>query len=250
MPVVDKVLVILTHDRDLVQRAGAAMPGTRIVAAHCLEGLAGADPLQEIRLMIDPDAVCARCLQELQGWGEAWRRVWSGAVRGPTSAADRAHLPHSPRPGRQRCHQEMGGNAAARATREASAWDRRKEIMGHQGYDPTLRRFLLAALENDHEECTVAWVAAEVGCGVRALSRLTRQATGHPPRVILALVRVMSVARELDRTSAPLSEIARRHGFPDRASMDRLFKRFVGSRPCLYRARARWGTEESRPDSR
>jgi len=79
---------------------------------------------------------------------------------------------------------------------------------------------------------------------VRQLYRLCLAELQFPPGTIIDLARIESVASEILTTSRSLTSIAREHAFNHFSDMRRVFIRFVGMRPGLYR---RTGPPPQRP---
>jgi len=73
----------------------------------------------------------------------------------------------------------------------------------------------------------------------RTFKRRFVQATGVPPIAYVQRLRIEDAKRRLERTDAPVEEIAWRTGYEDPAFFRRLFKRVTGLAPGAYRKRFR-----------
>jgi len=93
------------------------------------------------------------------------------------------------------------------------------------------------ALDRVHAGLTVSQAAIALRISERTLRRRLLRWTSFPPKTILDLARVSSVATHLLRRDDALETIAREHGFAHAASMSRVFREFVGLRPGAYRER-------------
>jgi AraC-like DNA-binding protein len=116
--------------------------------------------------------------------------------------------------------------------------------MSAEGASSKVKAFIAAAKEHDHEWFTVFEAADSVGLSVRQLRRIVENEIGYSPHVLLHLVRIDSVAKEIEHTEIKLKEVAKAHQFADSSSMTRQFKRFVGITPGQFRRR--WSSAPGR----
>ena len=100
-------------------------------------------------------------------------------------------------------------------------------------------RFLALAHSHSRQAYTVAQAAEVFKVSVRKLSRLSIACLSYPPGLIIDLVRIVSVANEIRATETALKDVSFRHAFPHPSAMGRLFHRFVGVSPGVYRTGAR-----------
>src|SRR5260221_9141660 len=98
-----------------------------------------------------------------------------------------------------------------------------------------IRSLVKLAREHDHENYSVRDAARHLAIGQRSLQSLSVAWTGFPPRIVLSLARVMSVASALRRERNGLDFIARAHKFPHSAAMSRLFLSYTRLRPGAFR---------------
>jgi len=73
------------------------------------------------------------------------------------------------------------------------------------------------------------------GLSERSFKRRFSQATGHSPIDYVQRLRIEEGKRRLERTTAPIDEIAWQVGYEDPAFFRRLFKRLTGISPGAHR---------------
>jgi len=76
---------------------------------------------------------------------------------------------------------------------------------------------------------------------LRSLARWSMGWFELPPGTIIDLTRICSIAEEIHASDQPLKAIAAGHGFDSPSSMGRLFLRYSGTTPALYRRGYRLG---------
>lgn len=104
------------------------------------------------------------------------------------------------------------------------------------GQDRAVRDYVRHHLR---ETITLNDLAAEIGMSRFHFARRFRSATGTTAHEFVLHHRVQHARTMLERTSTPLSEIARECGFADQPHLTREFKKRVGITPGAYRAQRR-----------
>jgi AraC family transcriptional regulator len=85
---------------------------------------------------------------------------------------------------------------------------------------------------------TLASLAAEAGVSAFHFLRTFRALTGTTPHQFLLLARLHRAAKELRQTDKSVSAIAFDAGFGDLSTFNRRFRRLMGVKPTVWRARA------------
>lgn len=85
------------------------------------------------------------------------------------------------------------------------------------------------------ERWTVERLAKQVGYSRSAFAARFRQLVGESPMAYVTRTRLAGAARQLQRSSMSISEIAHRAGYASEASFARAFKRAFGVAPGAYR---------------
>ena len=85
------------------------------------------------------------------------------------------------------------------------------------------------------ESLRIGDVAKAIHVSPRTLARRVKEASGYSPGQYLQRIRVEEAARLLKTTDLPASEIARRVGYRDTATLRRLMKRLLNRTPSQFR---------------
>ncbi|WP_118134579.1 helix-turn-helix domain-containing protein [Oceanicella sp. SM1341] len=85
------------------------------------------------------------------------------------------------------------------------------------------------------ESIPVETLAREVGLSAGHFSRAFKVSTGETPHTFVIRKRVRQVQTLMLTTEEPLGELACACGFTDQAHMTRLFRKFVGDTPFVWR---------------
>jgi transcriptional regulator GlxA family with amidase domain len=131
---------------------------------------------------------------------------------------------------------------------------RAAELLRSSGHDTGRAQDLLAArgsLALWQKQRLAAYIAANIGTRIRAadLAKLVRLSTGHffrafritfgePPMVYVTRERVRRSQELMLSSQAPLSAIALDCGMSDQSHLTRVFRRFVGVNPGVWRRQA------------
>jgi AraC family transcriptional regulator, alkane utilization regulator len=103
--------------------------------------------------------------------------------------------------------------------------------------DPQIATAIRLIHARPEDDWTVARLAAEVAYSRSAFASRFRDLVGESPMGYVTRTRLAIAATLLQRTDAPLREVARRCGYSSEASLSRAFKRAFGVAPGSYRAR-------------
>jgi transcriptional regulator GlxA family with amidase domain len=90
-------------------------------------------------------------------------------------------------------------------------------------------------------------MAARTGLARRSFDRRFARATGRSPIAYVQALRVDAAKRRLERSDAPVEEIAAAVGYENTSYFRRLFKRTTRMTPAGYRHRFRIPSAGARP---
>jgi transcriptional regulator GlxA family with amidase domain len=99
----------------------------------------------------------------------------------------------------------------------------------------TLEPLLEWMVEHVDQDVSVADLAARSLMSERTFARRFRAETGTTPAAWLTRQRVLRAQELLERTDAPVEEVARRCGFGTAAALRHHFTRTLGTNPLAYR---------------
>ena len=125
------------------------------------------------------------------------------------------------------------------APRARMAWYRRAAILSTAARPALARQFLRSCRQYASQSFSVLEAARDLGVGRSTLERLSLAWFGVPPGLVIDLVRILSVSDDLTCTEEPLKIIAQRHAFSSVSNMGRMFVRYVGVAPGIFRGRGR-----------
>ncbi len=232
----ESTVLFLSNDRPLLRLVERNVGGSKVSPVDCLNRIRRIE--RSHRLIIDPRAACAGCLDRLASIRHRIPReqifllstrahpqmliriaqASPGIVTSPQSLLSRFPQP-----------------AARNIVREA--WSNRDAMLDPEQQSDRLRRFITSALEHARGRYTVADAASDLRLSVRHLTRLCERWWGVSPKILLTLARVSSIAVELRSPDLSIEEVAERHGYADLSTMSRQFKNYVGEPPGAYRRR-------------
>lgn len=86
-----------------------------------------------------------------------------------------------------------------------------------------------------HPQCTVGFLAGQLGIHRSSLTRIFNAALGIAPGDYLAGMRLQNAKSLLKETTLPIAEIARQCGYDDANYFSRLFRQRCGMTPKAYR---------------
>lgn len=231
----DRAIVLLTTDVRVARHVRETLPNTKVATIACLREIRPSGRIS--LLLVDPGSLEDCCLNHLAAWRKS--RLPEIVYLALAHAAGTISRLNSTRLGVIAPFSQLPALTQSRSMRTGRrttlAWERRQSILLPFRKTARARRFLALATASDHEPCSVTAMASALGISVRHLSRLSVVWFGHPPGVVINLIRIRSVARELACTSITLETIADRHGFSAASAMSRLFQRVTGTRPGTYR---------------
>ncbi|HEU5485506.1 MAG TPA: GlxA family transcriptional regulator [Microlunatus sp.] len=139
--------------------------------------------------------------------------------------------------------EDHGRHAAARVARQLVVYLRRSggqaqfsTVLEAQDAETEPIRDLLAWLP-DHltDDLTVSALARRMHLSARQFSRVFRSDTGVTAADYIETIRTETACRMLETTQAPIEEIARRCGFGHPETMNRTFRRRLGTTPGNHR---------------
>lgn len=210
----NRTFIVLGNDRYLTRTLREALPDDRVVQTDCLDLLPPLKKTDNAHVLVGNGTIRSCCMKRLQDW--TTDALEEGAETPPSVPA---------------------GDSRARTHSASDAWAERARLVSAEGACAKVRAFIAAAREHDHEWFTVFEAADSLGISVRQLRRIVEHDIGYSPHVLLHLIRIESVARQIEQTGLPLKEVAKAHQFADPSSMNRQFKRFVGITPGQFRRR-------------
>jgi AraC-like DNA-binding protein len=229
-----ETILVLSSDRRLIEGIRDVTAPAAIRALPCLRELPTGE--SDHYIIVDPRQFRQCCLKAAMRLGEKIERTTLRTLALPSLYSPLLEISHRGRADAQWQNTTgTGGEAAAPSPRAHWAWRRRGAIFGHHGSRGIVGRFLDQALEHSLGAYSVAVAASELGSSSRQLDRCCRRSLACTPGLLIDLARVMAVAEDLVHSARPLELIAFRHGFHDAATMSRLFVRFTGRRPGLFR---------------
>ena len=104
-------------------------------------------------------------------------------------------------------------------------------------YDPVILRSAQLIQERYWERVPLSELARELGIGKYTFSRRFRQVMGLPFRDYLLRLRIEKAKALLGTAGFSITEVAQMVGFGDLPRFDKLFKRYTGVTPSVYRHR-------------
>jgi AraC family transcriptional regulator len=108
--------------------------------------------------------------------------------------------------------------------------------VSHGGFSPVQKRLLRELIEENIDlNITLAELAAAVQLSVFHFCRKFEKEFGCPPHAFIIKKRVEQATQLLSNTLLPIKVIAAQCGFSDQSHMTRLFRRFVGVPPAVFR---------------
>ncbi len=242
MGVPERTLLVLSTDSVLIGYIKRVSSGMTLSSIPCLKT---ADLIRtSFRFIIDPRAVCGRCLQNLTASRDriSRNRVVFLSMQAPPHlllklAQACPGVVASPRT--VLAHLGRSGYCGA----SSYAWEIGAGILNPDRVSETIRALITLAKEHSRHRYTVAAAAHEMGVSPRQLGRLCKASIGLSPHLVIKLARVARVAECVIKEAIPLEEIAERHGYPDLPTMSRQFRHLVGEPPGRYRRRHKrpWG---------
>ena len=236
MRVPERTLLVLSTDSVLIGQIKRVINGMTLSSVPCLKT---ADLIRRsLRLVIDPRAVCGRCLENLTACRDRISRnqvVFLSMQAPPHLLLELAQtcpgVVASPRTVLSYLGQSENCGAPL------DAWENRESILNPDRESEKNHALITLAKEHSRHRYTVAAAATRMGVSLKQMGRLCRASLGLSPRTVITLARVTSVADDVTSTSLRLEEIAHRHGYPDLATMSRQFRQLVGEPPGQYRRR-------------
>jgi AraC-like DNA-binding protein len=124
-------------------------------------------------------------------------------------------------------------------TRSRLAWRHREQLLSPTGRPALARRFVDLSRAHARDHYSVPEAARDLGVGRRTLERCSVAWFDLSPALIIHLVRILSVSNDLRDSDEPLKAIAEKHAFRSPSNFGRMFARFVGVPPRLYRQLSR-----------
>jgi len=125
---------------------------------------------------------------------------------------------------------------APQLPRPRRAWSARADLLDPSKSPSDIIGHLIALVRaHDHQRFSVTEAARELYMSVRQLHRICNAELNFPPGTLIDLACIESIAMEILKNECSLTTIATNHTFNDSSNMGRVFFRFVGMRPGLYR---------------